>query len=59
MAFEPVTHDKGSPLGLAGPLMPNTVWRIAVCANLLKNHGLTLAQLSELVVAPLDEANVK
>jgi hypothetical protein len=39
--------------------MPNKVRRIVLCANVLMSHGLTLAPVSALVVAPLDEANVK
>lgn len=51
-ALEQIARDKGSALGLAGPLRPVTVERIVAWARTLEERGLVLAPVSALVRAP-------
>ncbi len=48
-ALERLARDKGSALGLAGPLRPVTVERIAAWAKGLGDRGIALAPVSALI----------
>lgn len=50
--LERVAHDQGSAIGLAGPLRPVTIERIAAWANDLDAHGLALAPVSAVITGP-------
>ena len=51
-ALERLAREKGSALGLAGPLRPVTVERIAAWARGLDEKGIALAPVSAMVEAP-------
>ncbi len=54
--LERTAREKGSAIGLAGPLYPNTIDRIADWAKGLKDRGIALAPVSQLVTAPAEPA---
>ena len=49
--LERIAKEKGSAIGLAGPLRPNTIDRIAEWAKGLKDRGIALTPVSQLVAA--------
>ena len=51
-ALERMAREKGSAIGLAGPLLPNTIDRIADWAKGLKDRGIALVPVSLLVTPP-------
>jgi uncharacterized protein len=51
-ALERLAREKGSALGLAGPLRPVTIERIAAWARSLDEKGIALAPVSAMVEAP-------
>ena len=48
-ALERVAKERGSAIGLAGPLRPATIERIAAWARAVQTRGLVLVPVSELV----------
>ena len=54
--LERTAREKGSAIGLAGPLYPNTIDRIADWAKGLKDQGIALVPVSQLVAAPAEPA---
>jgi hypothetical protein len=58
-ALERLAREKGSALGLAGPLAPVTVERIAAWAKGLSARGIVLAPVSALVGSPRKPAEPK
>jgi len=50
--LERIAREKGSAVGLAGPLRPVTIERIAEWARTLDARGLVLVPVSALTAAP-------
>ena len=53
-ALELIARDRGAAIGLAGPLRPLTIERIALWARGLSSRGIVLAPISALIAKPAD-----
>ncbi len=53
-ALELIARARGAAIGLAGPLRPLTIERIALWAHGLASRGIVLAPISALVTKPTD-----
>ncbi len=53
-ALELIARDRGAAIGLAGPLRPLTIERIALWAHALAGRGIVLAPITALITKPAD-----